>query len=133
MAKKKYRINFMRLFVTVVIIVVIVATIFSVKNIISLHIEHKQLKESNRELELKKKKLENELKNVNDMDYIEEQARKQLRMVKPGEQIYIIDDENAKSDSENQTKQDKGKDQQNKDQQNQQEVPIEEEQPIQQN
>ena len=37
--------------------------------------------------------LKEELKNVNDLDYIEEQARIQLRMIKPGEILYITDDD----------------------------------------
>ena len=32
-----------------------------------------------------------ELKNVNELDYIEEQARKQLKMIKPGEVLYVLD------------------------------------------
>ena len=34
-----------------------------------------------------------EFENINDKNYIEQQARKQLNMVKPGEIVYIIDGE----------------------------------------
>ena len=41
-----------------------------------------------------------EKKEVIDPDYIEDQARKQLKMVKPGEILYILPDEDEKKDKE---------------------------------
>ena len=43
--------------------------------------------------------LEAELENVNDLEYIEEQARIQLRMIKPGEILFVLDKEQDKDDS----------------------------------
>ena len=44
--------------------------------------------------------MKKEKKEVIDPDYIEDQARKQLKMVKPGEILYILPDEDEKKDKE---------------------------------
>lgn len=61
-----------------------------VKNIIGLSLEKKALEQQNAELTDRRDDLTAELQNVNDLDYIEEQARKILHMIKPGEVLYII-------------------------------------------
>jgi len=53
--------------------------------------QNKELERTQKELEQKKDDLTAELKNVNELDYIEEQARKQLKMIKPGEVLYVLD------------------------------------------
>ena len=95
--KKKRRINPGRLILTVIIVVLIFFAAISVKNIISLHIEKNDLEKENARLEDEKNQLQNELENADDPEYIEEQARQQLRMVMPGEVLYIIEGEKAKS------------------------------------
>jgi cell division protein FtsB len=48
-----------------------------------------------------KARLESELLMLNDKEYIEEQARERLGMVKPGEVVYVFEDgDNAKSDAD---------------------------------
>ena len=71
-----------------------------VKKIVDLHLEQNELQKQNEALEDEKNSLKNELKNVNDLDYIEEQARRQLKMIKPGEMLYIMDDEKYKADAD---------------------------------
>lgn len=44
------------------------------------------------QLEDEKRKLENELEKVNDLDYIEKIAREKLKMVKPNDIIYDVED-----------------------------------------
>lgn len=97
--KKRVRINKTRMALTVIILVVGVFFALSVKNIVDLRIEQHHLKKQNVELKAEKKKLEAELKNVNDKNYIEEQARTQLNMIKPGEILYITDDDDSKGKS----------------------------------
>ena len=97
MAKRKISINKKRFLCTLIVIIFLICAAFSIKNIVYLHIEQARLEEEQAELEQEKTELEDELKNVNDEDYIEEQARKQLRMVKPGEQIYILDNSSDKN------------------------------------
>lgn len=100
--KKKKRINPGRLVLTVIIVVLIFFAAISVKNIVSLHVEKNELEEENARLEEEKDRLQNELENADDPEYIEEQARQQLRMVMPGEVLYIIEEEgeNAKAAAE---------------------------------
>lgn len=100
--KKKKRINPGRLILTVIIVVLIFFAAISVKNIVSLHVEKNELEEENARLEEEKDRLQNELENADDPEYIEEQARQQLRMVMPGEVLYIIEEEgeNAKAAAE---------------------------------
>lgn len=81
---------------TAIIFIVIAVVGVSVKNIFDLKAENKELKHTNKELQSEKESLNEELQNVNDKDYIEEQARIQLRMIKPGEIIYILPDDNEK-------------------------------------
>ena len=94
---KRKRINQPRLILTIFIIAAIVLAAVSVKNIFSLRAEQKALKSTNKQLLAEKAALQQELENVNDFEYIEEQARIQLRLVKPGEILYILEDEDEES------------------------------------
>lgn len=83
----------------------IIAVGMSVKNIFDLRAEQKELTEINHKLAEEKNQLKEELKNVNDYDYIEEQARIQLKLIKPGEIMYILEDDVPEEDKD--TKEDK--------------------------
>ena len=82
-----------RMLLTVIVVVLIVILLASVKNIFVLQAEKKALTEQKESLLLEKESLENELKNANDKEYIEEQARIQLKLIKPGEILYILEKE----------------------------------------
>ena len=77
-----------------------------VKNIIGLHVEQNELKTQEAQLTEKRDELTEELKNVDDLEYIEEQARKLLRMIKPGEVLYITDDVTSSEASAEETEED---------------------------
>ena len=83
-----------------IILIVIAVVLVSVNNIFRLREENADLKAQNKDLISEKENLKEELKNVKDLEYIEEQARIQLRMIKPGEIIYILQDEKEKIDKE---------------------------------
>lgn len=91
--KKKMKINRGRLILTAIVLVMIAVVGMSVKNIFDLRAEQEELKQQKKNLLQEEQSLKEELKNVNDLDYIEEQARIQLRMIKPGEILYITDDD----------------------------------------
>lgn len=93
--KKKVRINRGKLTLTVIVLVLIAVVGMSIKNVFDLRAEQKELLETQKKLASEKASLEEELKNVNDLDYIEEQARIQLRLIKPGEILYILDEEDG--------------------------------------
>lgn len=88
--KRKRSINIGRVALTVLVIGLLVAIGLVIRNIISLSLEKRDLEKQNEELTEKRDDLTTELQNVNDQDYIEEQARKLLHMIKPGEVLYII-------------------------------------------
>jgi len=88
---KKVRINKGRIILTVIVVVLIAVVGMSIKNVFDLRAEQKKLQHEQKLLLQEKEALKEELKNVNDLDYIEEQARIQLRMIKPGEILYITE------------------------------------------
>ncbi len=91
--KTRYRFNWIRITVLAVLIVFILMVILSVNNIYSLKEEESQLKQKNEELLQLKEELMMELDNVNSREYIEEQARKQLKLVKGNELIFFFPDD----------------------------------------
>ena len=99
--KKKTKINVLRMSVTVVVVLLALGAVFSIKNIVDLHIEQKELLKTNKDLKEQKAELNNELKHINDSNYIEEQARTQLNMIMPGEKLYIVDDSDDSSKDDN--------------------------------
>jgi cell division protein FtsB len=64
--------------------------------VISLKMEERELLQQQRELEARKAELEEELTQVDETDYIEQQAREQLHMIKPGEILYLLPDHDDK-------------------------------------
>ena len=105
--KKRIRINRGRMALTVIVVLLIAGLGMSVKNIFDLRAEQKALTEQNKALAVEKNSLEEELENINDYDYIEEQARIQLKLIKPGEILYILDDDTSEEeDSEKEDEKD---------------------------
>lgn len=83
-----------RRFVYALILIGIVAIIgTSVFRLISLKLEEEKAREALANLKQEKESLEEELSQVYSKDYIEQQAREQLRMIEPGEVLYILKDE----------------------------------------
>ena len=84
------------------VVVAVAALIgFSVLNIVSLKMEQGDVAQKQNELREEKKQLEKQLKDVKDKDNLEEQARSQLRLIKPGESIYLFDDYLTTEDENN--------------------------------
>lgn len=73
-------------------IFVVIALIIgaSVYNVISLKMEEAAAEEQLSALEAEKEALKEELSHVGSNDYIEQQAREQLRMIMPGETLYVL-------------------------------------------
>lgn len=97
--KKRVKVNQGRLILTVIVVILIAVVGMSIKNVFDLRAEQKSLQEENQNLLQQQEALEAELENVNDLEYIEEQARIQLRMIKPGEILFVLDKEQDKDDS----------------------------------
>ena len=81
--KKKLKIVNMKRFIASVIIVILIASVgMSAINIIKLTIQKKELQAKNAELLKLKEDLSAEMEFINSADYIEQQARKDLKMIK---------------------------------------------------
>ncbi|MDR0851559.1 MAG: septum formation initiator family protein [Clostridiales Family XIII bacterium] len=79
-------------------IVFIVFVLVSTVNLINLSKEAEQAQITLAEVEAEKAQVAKQLTLVNDPAFIEEQARQQLRMIRPGETLYVFgapDDESA--------------------------------------
>ena len=63
------------------------------KDIIRLKAENRALKKQQLALEQQRDELEEELKNTNNQEYIREQAKKQLKLLNPGEILFTFDEE----------------------------------------
>jgi len=85
---------------TVIVVALLIAIGLVVKNIIALHIEKNDLEKQEQQLIETRDELTAELQSVDDLDYIEEQARKLLRMIKPGEVIYIHNGEDPRPETD---------------------------------
>ena len=85
--------NWVKLIGVAVIIVFAVMVSLSVKNIFDLKEEEAALQERNRELTLIKEDLMMKLDNVNSDEFIEEQARKELKLAKGNELIFYFPDD----------------------------------------
>ncbi len=75
------------------------------KDIVRLKAENIALKQQQEALEKQRDELKEELKNVNDPEYIREQARKQLRLLNPGEILFIFDEEEPETEEETEPEQ----------------------------
>ena len=91
---RKWRVVFLA-----VVAALLIAVFVVVRNIIALHIEKSKLTGQEQALQNRKEELTAELDGVDDLDYIEEQARKLLKMIKPGEVLYILNGEDPRPES----------------------------------
>lgn len=95
MAKKRKLKKISRNIFAYLIMVVLVLSIagFSVFRIIDLKLEERQLLAQQEALLHEKEKLKEQLANVDNPEFIEQEARKQLKLIMPGETLYILKDD----------------------------------------
>jgi len=79
-----------RLFYLGAVIIALIVIVIYAYNVIAVEMYQSQVEAENQQLLEQKIKLEEELKNVRDPKYIEQQARTQLKMIFPGEILYIL-------------------------------------------
>ena len=65
------------------------------RDIVRLKAENRDLKKQQIALEKQRDELKEELKNVDNQEYIREQARKQLKLLNPGEILFTFEDDEA--------------------------------------
>ena len=98
--RKKVKINYVRIVASAMILIFIVYFGVYAFKIIKLNQERKNVMEYNQELLQTKERLEIELKNINTPNYLESQARRELKLVKPNELLFIFSDDEYTKDEE---------------------------------
>jgi len=93
--------NQTRLFYLGAVIIALIVIVIYAYNVIAVEMYQSQIEAENQMLSEQKIKLENELKNVKDPKYIEQQARTQLRMIFPGEILYILPEKTKENNGNN--------------------------------
>ena len=101
--KRKVKINYMRMALFVLVLVIGVSFVVSAVKIVRLQGEQKEVAARNDELMHKKETLEMEFENVKLPEYIENQARRDLKLVKPQELLFAFN-EDSKTDTKEETK-----------------------------
>lgn len=100
---KKTVINTKRLVASAVILIFIVSIGVSAIKLINLKSERDGLLQRQAELTQLKEELTTELEHIDSAEYIEQQARKNLRLIKKNELLFILSDDETQQDE---TKQD---------------------------
>ena len=77
------------------------------KDIVRLKAENRALRKQQIALEKQRDELQEELKNANNQEYIREQAKKQLRLLNPGEILFTFEEEEPQEDPEKTEKSEK--------------------------
>lgn len=98
-ARQKVKKNRRRLIYAAIILIIIAVIGASAFNVILLIQEKTEMADRQQELLAEKERLEEKLAGINDLRYIEQQARDHLRLIKPGEILYILPQtQNAEED-----------------------------------
>ncbi len=93
----------------ITIILIILLLLVGIKgsvSVLNLKSEQSKVEKNYDDLKVERDDLRQELKHINTSDYIEQTARDMLKMVMPGEILYIIkdrDSENNQADTSNNT------------------------------
>lgn len=100
--KRSRRRNIRRKVLLVILLIAAFATLATMcgRDIIKLQNENRELKKQQKELEEERDKLKSEVERAGDREYLQEQARKQLHLLNPGEILFTFDDENAPAEKE---------------------------------
>ncbi|MGN0714426.1 MAG: septum formation initiator family protein [Anaerovoracaceae bacterium] len=88
--KKKRRVSWVRVIGLAVCVVFLLVVGISVKNIYDLKAREADLQKENQKLEQMKEELTVELENVNTDEYIEEKARRELKLIRPNELVFYF-------------------------------------------
>ncbi len=86
---------------TTVLMILIFAALLTMcsREIVRLKAENYELQKQHAQLEQERDRLTSELGRVGDKEYIKEQARKQLKLLDPGEIMFIFDDGKGNTDN----------------------------------
>ena len=96
--RKKLRKRALLYFVSLLLVAGVL--VFSAWDIITLKMEEADQKARNKYLTRQRDSLQNELDSVQDPEYVKQQAREQLKLIMPGETLYILPRKDAEETSE---------------------------------
>jgi len=87
---------------TVFLMILVFAALITMcsREIVRLKTENYALKRQHAQLEQERDRLTRELGHVGDKDYIKDQARKQLRLLDPGEKMFVFEDGKTQPEEE---------------------------------
>ena len=88
-----------RLFFGSITIIIMVTMAISGINILELHKASSNAEQALIAKQEEKVRLESEYAMINNLDYIETQARERLKMIKPGEILYIFDEQGSEDEA----------------------------------
>ncbi len=88
--KRMKRTRKARLIYSAIIITMIAFVCIAVLSVMSLRVEEQRIMAEREALLSKKERLEYELHQIDSLEYVEQQARQLLKMIKPGEILYIL-------------------------------------------
>ena len=100
--RARRKVNYTKIVLCAVVIILIAYFGMSAIKIVNLSKEKEEVAAYNQELLQNKENLQLKLDNINSADYIESQARRDLKLVKPNELLFIFsekDSDNAEEDS----------------------------------
>ena len=100
---KKRRI---KLVYVIIVIVAVIAVGFSACNLISLKAQEREVLKQQQQLKDEKAKLEKELERADDPEYVEKEAREQLKLIMPGEKLYFFPQSDDGNSNKNKDKDD---------------------------
>lgn len=89
-----------KMIILILLIWVIAFAALQVYNMYRINADYKKVLIENTKLKKERESLKEELKHVNEPEYIEQQAREQLKMVKPGEVMYILPQNETKDEKQ---------------------------------
>ena len=94
--------------IAVIITFALLATMCG-KDIVRLKAENRALRKQQVALEKQRDELQEELKNTNSQEYIREQAKKQLRLLNPGEILFTFEEEEPQEEPDDSEKTEESK------------------------
>lgn len=89
-----------KMIILILLIWAIAFAALQVYNMYRINADYKKVLIENTKLKKERESLKEELKHVNEPEYIEQQAREQLKMVKPGEVMYILPQNETKDEKQ---------------------------------
>ncbi len=97
-SRGRKKVNYTKIVLCAVVIILIAYFGVSAVKIVNLNKEKEEVAAYNQELLQNKEDLQLKLENINSADYIESQARRDLKLVKPNELLFIFSERDSQQE-----------------------------------